>query len=76
MATISQNLAKLSSHLEDAYTAIDSKGGTVPGTHNATNLSAAIESIPSGGGSSEKYGMTIDQFWGDMSNGQLQQPTA
>lgn len=34
----------------NAYTAVSTKGGTIPATQNLTNLPNAILSIPSGGG--------------------------
>lgn len=46
MATIAENLQILENHLEDAYVAIENKGGIIPNTHNATNLSASIDTIP------------------------------
>ena len=59
----------------DAYTAISNKGGTLPATQNLANMPTAINSIPSGG-SSEKYGATLDTFLGDVnSSGVLQLPT-
>lgn len=48
MATIAENLQILENHLEDAYVAIENKGGIIPDTHNATNLSASIDTIPEG----------------------------
>lgn len=36
--------------VSNAYTAVSNKGGTLPATQNLSNLPAAIESIPSGGG--------------------------
>ena len=58
----------------DCYTAISNKGGTLPATQNLSNMPTAINSIPSGGGSS-KYGCTIDNMLGDVdANGKLQQP--
>ena len=48
MATIAENLQILENHLEDAYVAIENKGGIIPDTHNATNLSASIDTIQKG----------------------------
>ena len=60
----------------NAYTAVNSKGGTLPATQNLTNLPTAISSIPSGGGSQTKYGANVDTFLGDVnSNGVLQYPS-
>jgi len=60
----------------NAYTAISNKGGTLPATQNLANMPTAINSIPSGGGSSEKYGANINTLLGDVNtNGVLQLPT-
>ena len=48
--SISTELQSLNNNILDAYTAIQGKNGTVPENKNMENLSAAIESIPSGGG--------------------------
>ncbi|MBO7712327.1 MAG: hypothetical protein J6S85_02090 [Methanobrevibacter sp.] len=37
----------------DCYTSVDTMGGTLPEVQNLTNLPAAIESIPQGGGGDE-----------------------
>lgn len=71
MSTLAQNVAKLSVCLSAAYAEIELKGGTVGDTKTATNLSAAIESIPSGGGT--KYGCGIESMFGNVNaDGQLQ----
>lgn len=58
-----------------AYTAVSSKGGTLPQTQNLSNLPTAINSISSGG-SSTKYNITIDDLLGDIDeNGVYQEPT-
>lgn len=59
-----------------SYTAVSNKGGTLPATQNLANLATAINSIPSGGGGSSKYGCTIDNLLGDIdANGVLELPT-
>lgn len=60
MATIAQNLEILSAHLEDAYTAGANKGATIPSDHRAANLSAMIDSIPTGGSSLPDDKLTAD----------------
>lgn len=60
----------------NAYTAVNSKGGTLPATQNLTNLPTAINSIPSGSGSSTKYGANMDNILGDVNaSGVIQKPT-
>lgn len=48
--TIASEITKLNTNLGAAYTAVDSKGGTLPQAQNFDNLATAISSIPSGGG--------------------------
>ena len=50
--TIASEILKLNTNLQNSYTAISSKGGTLPAHQNFDNLSTAISSIP---GSSSKY---------------------
>lgn len=57
MATILENVQTLSVHLEDAYTALEGKGATIPQQKNATNLSATVDSLPAAG-------FTIDDLLG------------
>lgn len=57
-----------------AYTAASGKGATMPATENLTNLATCIGSIPSGGGST-KFGLSIDNFIGDVTNGVLGTPS-
>lgn len=52
--TIASEITKLNTNLGAAYTAVDSKGGTLPQAQNFDNLATAIESIPTGGGSTSK----------------------
>lgn len=47
--SIATNLEKLETDITNAYSAINTKGGTIPSNKNTDNLSAAINSIPSGG---------------------------
>ena len=73
--TIASEISKLQRNITNAYNAISEKGGTVPAQKNMDNLATAVESISSGGGSSSKYGVTIDNFLGDVdANGVLQDP--
>ena len=47
--TIASELTKLQTNLTASYTVVYNKGGTIPQHRNFDNLSAAIDSIPSGG---------------------------
>lgn len=46
--------------LLDAYSAVNTKGGTVPANKNLDNLPTAINSVPSGGSASDFYHLAID----------------
>lgn len=70
--SISSAIATKQQQVADSYTAVSDKGGTLPQTQNLTNLATAISSIPSGGGTSSKYGINLDNLIGDIdSNGNL-----
>lgn len=47
--SIASELTNLRTNISNAYDAINTKGGTIPSNKNTDNLSAAINSIPSGG---------------------------
>lgn len=49
--TISSELATLNTNMQNAYTACDNKGATIPDAQNMDNLATCIATIPSGGGS-------------------------
>ena len=55
--SIATAITNLQGKIANAYTAIENKGGTLPATQNAENLSATIDAIPGG---SAKFGITID----------------
>ena len=59
-----------------AYTAVSSKGGTLPQTQDLNNLSTAINSISGGGGGeTSKYGASINAYLGSVDeNGVMQEP--
>lgn len=70
--SISSAIATKQQQVADSYTAVSDKGGTLPQTQNLTNLATAISSIPSGGGTSNKYGINLDNLIGDVdANGKL-----
>lgn len=47
-STIKQAIEALKGRIADAYTAVATKGGTLPATQDSANLPTAIASIPSG----------------------------
>ena len=48
--SIATAITNLQGKIANAYTAIENKGGTLPATQDAENLSATIEAMPTGGG--------------------------
>lgn len=50
--SVASELTKLADNMNDAYDAVEAKGGTVPATKTMAGLSTAIATIPSGGGGS------------------------
>lgn len=52
---ISTELTKLNTNILNAYTKVGEKGGTVPANKNTSNLSSAIDSIPTGGSASDEF---------------------
>ena len=66
--SIATAITNLQGKIANAYTAIENKGGTLPATQNAENLSATIDAIPSGG-SSSKFGATIDDVFQTTTTG-------
>lgn len=71
--TLSSDISTTSTALSDIKSAIIAKGVTPSG--NITTYATAISQI-SGGGSSSKYGATINSFLGDVNaNNVLQAPT-
>lgn len=47
--SIASELTKLETDITNAYSTINTKGGTIPSNKNTNNLATAINSIPSGG---------------------------
>lgn len=58
--SIATAITALSARIQDAYAACEGKGATIPATKNTANLSATIDSIPSGGGGLQGYTLTIN----------------
>ena len=48
--SVASQIEQLETDITNAYSAINTKGGTIPAHKNTNNLSTAISSIPSGGG--------------------------
>lgn len=48
--SIASAITAAQGRVADCYTSVGTMGGTIPATQNLTNLPAAIESIPTGGG--------------------------
>lgn len=47
--SVQSEITRINGNIANAYTAVSGKGGTLPTARNSSNLSAAIQSIPSGG---------------------------
>lgn len=74
--TIASEIQRIKNNIANAYSACEEKGATLPATQNSANLSSTINSIE-GGGMAEKYGITVDNFLGDVdSTGKLLLPTS
>lgn len=58
--SIASELQTLNDNILDAYSAVNTKGGTVPANKNMANLAAAIATIAGGGGGS----VDISNFFG------------
>lgn len=63
--SIATAITNLQGKIANAYTAIENKGGTLPATQNAENLSATIDGIPAGA----KFGATIDDVFQTTTTG-------
>ena len=64
--TIASAITAAQGRVADCYTSVDTMGGTLPEVQNLTNLPAAIESIPQGGGGDivlavNKTGQTLSE---------------
>lgn len=70
--TIASEITRIQTNIADAYTAASSKGATMPATENSDNLATCIASI-SGGGDT-RFGLSLDNYIGQVDNGTLQPP--
>lgn len=74
--TIASEIQRIKNNIASAYSACQEKGAELPENQNSENLSSTINTI-TGGGISEKYGITVDNFLGDVdSNGLYKVPTS
>ena len=75
--SIASEITRITTNIANAYTSCNNKGATMPVTQNSANLATCIDSIPTGGGgSSTKYGVSMDSIIGDVNaSGVLQQPS-
>lgn len=48
--SIASEITRINNNIANAYTQVNSKGGTLPATQNSNNLASAISSIPQSGG--------------------------
>lgn len=64
--TIAEQITRIKNNIASAYTSAESKGATMPAEQNSENLAITIDSITVGGGSSSKYGATLDNFLGNI----------
>lgn len=48
--SIASEITRINNNIANAYTQVNSKGGTLPATQNSNNLASAISSIPQPGG--------------------------
>lgn len=60
--SIATAITNLQGRVESAYDKIEEMGGTLPQVLNTANLPDAIDSIPSSGGTTKKWGMTLDEI--------------
>ena len=51
--TIASEIQRIKTNIENAYTALEAKGATMPATEDSANLATTIASISGGGGDSE-----------------------
>lgn len=61
--SVASEITRIKNNIANAYTAINSKGGTLPQTQNSANLATAINSISGGGsGSIQVINGIIEQY--------------
>lgn len=74
--SIASEITRINGNIASAYTAASNKGATLPATQNSANLATCIASISGGGGTSPRFGATVENFLGTVdSSGQYSEPT-
>lgn len=53
--SIASEITRINNNIANAYTQVNSKGGTLPATQNSNNLASAISSIPQSGGGGDAF---------------------
>ena len=57
--SIASEITRINNNIANAYTQVNSKGGTLPATQNSNNLASAISSIPQSGGRVENPALVL-----------------
>lgn len=71
--SIASALTALNTDIENARTAITNKGGTVTVDGGSSHLATDIATIPTGGGTTSKFGLTPDSIIGDVNSSNVLQ---
>ena len=69
--SIMDTISSIENNLSAAYTAIDTKGGTIPTYKNIENLADAITSISGGGSSGLTIKQMMDEYTGEVQIGAI-----
>lgn len=69
--SIASELTNLRTNISNAYDAINTKGGTIPGNKNTANLATAIDSISGGGGKIGDFNIISGKITPDADNYRL-----
>ena len=73
--SIKSEITRIKNNIANAYLTCSKKGALLPISQNSENLSDTIDSIKCS--SSAKYGITVDNFLGDIDeNGRIKVPTS
>lgn len=69
--TIASEIQRIQGNISDCYNACATKNATMPVVQNSAYLANTINSISTGGGVVNKFGVTIDNLLGTPINGEL-----
>ena len=73
--SVADQINRIKTNIANTYTAAQAKGATMPQTQNSDNLAACVQSITTGGGSTQ-FGLTAEQMLGTLDGeGNLTMPT-